>query len=119
MKKIYSEDEFKDIMEVMESVERWDANLYDNGIQIKDDSPLYNLICETIRLLENMFEDEECQWISWWMYETDFGKDEKMAKVYTHFGDEEVEQPLPTSKELYQLLIENMEYKKNGRNDTE
>lgn len=116
MKEMYSKEEFVEAIRILEEADKWDNKLYDAGIQLHDDAPLYQMLSEYVHMLEHMFEVED-EWISWWAWETDFGKDEKMNTVYSHEDDVEIKTVLDSAESLYDFLIENMEIQ-NGRNES-
>ena len=63
------------------------------------------MICHTdivIELLEYMFNDEQTDWIGWWIYEYGFTQSND-AKVYDSKGNVIVE--LKTAGDLYDFLI--------------
>lgn len=62
-----------------------------------------------VKLLENMFNDRG-NWISWWLYEQDYGRSVSIDDVF----DEEIEKfiDLTTPEKLYDYLIKEMEEKK-------
>lgn len=76
----------------------------------KMDGNIYPPMCtETvIDLLECIFNDKN-QWIRYWTWELDFGKDYEDGDVKDKDGSVI---PLETAENLYDLLIENM--KENG-----
>lgn len=58
-----------------------------------------------LELLENVMNDEHGD-ISWWCYETDFGRDKSVDKIYTSSGEElELIVKLETSGDLYDFLV--------------
>ena len=59
------------------------------------------LIDVILNLLEEVMEDKEDQWIQYWCWECDFGKD---AENIVHDADGKVIQ-LTTIKDLYFLLL--------------
>ena len=59
-----------------------------------------------IDLLENMFEDRESQWISYWVWEENYGKTYKEGDAVEKDG---TIIPLGTAEELYDFLVKNME----------
>jgi hypothetical protein len=59
------------------------------------------------KLLSVIFEDTG-EWISWWMYEKDYGKNSKM-KAY---DENKKVIPLTSASQLYKFLIDNMKAKK-------
>lgn len=69
---------------------------------------LYNsLLTEYIKLLRHVFNDES-DWISYYIYDLDFGKEYHEGVVRDENGQNI---PLLTIEDLYNLLIENMENK--------
>lgn len=58
-----------------------------------------------VQILEAIFKDEENQWISWWLWECDFGKSYKEGDVTEEDG---TNIPLGTAGELYDFLIKEM-----------
>lgn len=74
------------------------------GLQINlIDSPAYSIISITTCLLEEQMDDRE-GFISWWMWECDFGKNEP----YVCIADEKGEKMLTidTISKLYELIVE-------------
>lgn len=59
-----------------------------------------------IELLSKIFDDVG-DWISWWVYETAFGKNEDMIEVYD--GNDETIAKIKTAEDLYDFLIKEME----------
>lgn len=59
-----------------------------------------------VKLLENMFNDRG-NWISWWLYEQDYGRSVNIDDVF----DEEIGKfvDLTTPEKLYDYLIKEME----------
>ena len=59
-----------------------------------------------VKLLENMFNDRG-NWISWWLYEQDYGRNVNIDDVF----DEEIGKfvDLTTPEKLYDYLIKEME----------
>lgn len=67
---------------------------------------LYNpLLAEYIKLLRSVFDDEN-DWIDYYVYDLDFGKDYHDGDVQDENGQNI---PLLTVEDLYNLLIENMD----------
>lgn len=58
-----------------------------------------------IGLLETLFKDKENQWISYWVWEENFGRTYKEGDVIEKDG---TIIPLGTPEELYDLLVKNM-----------
>jgi len=65
------------------------------------------LTTKYIELLRNIFNDES-DWISYYIYDLDFGKEYREGVVQDENGQNV---PLLTVEDLYNLLIENMENK--------
>lgn len=63
-----------------------------------------------IFLLEKMFDDEG-EWISYWIWETNYGKDYKDGNITEADG---TVIPLKTAEELYDFLIKNIKQKAGG-----
>lgn len=61
----------------------------------------FNIIDLTIKALEEMFHDPD-DWITWWMYETNYGYDEESNTVY-HNGEVNC---LLSPGDLYDFLYE-------------
>ena len=61
-----------------------------------------------IDLLEFIFNDKN-QWISYWIFELDFGKDYEDGYVKDEHGEVI---PLKTTEDLYDLLVRNMKESK-------
>lgn len=61
-----------------------------------------------IELLENMFETDM---VSWWIYETDFGRTFSLGDVEEGDG---YKPDLSTASKLYDYLIYNLEEENNG-----
>ena len=57
-------------------------------------------------LLKTLFEDND-EWISWWIYEKDFGSKKEMKAYYKN--DKEIK--LDTPEQLYDFLIKNRKKK--------
>lgn len=63
-----------------------------------------------VSILEEIFNDKETQWISYYLYELDCGKSYKDGDITEKDkdGNEKII-PLKTPEDLYNLLIEDME----------
>lgn len=59
-----------------------------------------------VKLLENMFNDRG-NWISWWLYEQDYGRSVRIDDVFNEEIGKFVD--LTTPEKLYDYLIEEME----------
>ena len=59
-----------------------------------------NVVAALLKVLEEIFEDTTCGWISWWIYEKDFGKKNLKAVMANKKGIK-----LKTAGQLYDFLI--------------
>ena len=59
-----------------------------------------------VKLLENMFNDRG-NWISWWLYEQDYGRSVRIDDVFNEEIGKFVD--LTTPEKLYDYLIKEME----------
>ena len=57
-----------------------------------------------IDLLKFIFDDKE-DWIDWWCWETDFGRDTSLCVLY---DDENNETVLDTTEKFYDFLVDDM-----------
>lgn len=106
MKEIYSKEQFVEALRILQNADEWDNKLYDAGIHLHDGCPLYEMLSEYVHMLEHMFEVED-EWISWWCWETDYGKDDRLTTVTDGNND----YILDSSEALYDFLIECMNEK--------
>jgi hypothetical protein len=93
-------NEFEKIMVALKgSLERLDilTNATDRDLFLDIMGPLVDQI---IDLLEHIFHDEECSWVSYWMFELDFG--EKYVPGMVQITGQNV--PLKTIKDLWNIL---------------
>ena len=58
-----------------------------------------------VNLLEEIFNDQECNVITWWLYETDYGKNKKYNTITNEKGDAEL---IDSAGKLYDYLFTNM-----------
>lgn len=86
---------------------------YDYGDKLNEffkenhvDGYLYepNCIEQALSLLGFIFDDKD-QWIDYWVYELDFGRQYKEGTI-TDANGENI--PLETVEELYELLVKNL-----------
>lgn len=61
-------------------------------------------------ILENLFNDKHNDWIGYWLYDLNCGKDWKKGKITAKNGKDI---PLKTLTDLYNVLVEN--YKENNK----
>ena len=112
MKKRFSKELFVEILQNLQQESDTLSDLYEKyRIDFIDCDWIRNDI-SVIKLLEFIFDDEETDWIGWWCWEKDFGRDNNIDA----FSITDNIIPLDTPEEFYNFLIENME-NKNGRTD--
>ena len=114
MKKLFSKERFVEIMNALQQENDIISELYEKyNIDIIDcnwrQSDYY-----VVKLLKYIFDDEETDWIDWWCWETDFGRDTTLNHCYKTIDDKEIEEELDTSEKLYDFLISNMEEKEDN-----
>ena len=63
-----------------------------------------------VTIMETELEDTS-EWLTWWMYEKDFGTRKDMTAYYA----DESEIKLDTVEEIYNFLIKNMEEKNESK----
>ena len=81
----------------------WIDKLYNAGVDLLE-SPATDFLTTTTNLLANQMNDEE-SYISWWIWECDFGKDEP----YVYLADRDNKEKMltiDTILALYNLLVE-------------
>lgn len=59
-----------------------------------------------VRTLEVMFRDTETKWISWWLFDCDYGHDEQLLSSATDADGNTI--PLGTLEDLYDCLMRNL-----------
>jgi len=60
-----------------------------------------------VKTLEVMFCDTESEWISWWLFDCDYGHDEQLLASATDADGKAI--PLSTLGDLYDCLIRNLD----------
>ena len=82
-------------------------NLYELDDKISDLFNVEGIVCcssDTIdsitKLLEEIMGDQECNWISYWLWELNFGEDDNNS---VSIG--EVHIPLTTIEDLYNMIL--------------
>lgn len=109
----------KEFVSVMKTLEKSDK-FYDaidkvcREFGVGDMSAYVDMVGEIdsalIDVLENMFDDQ-CDTIGWWMYECDYGKNEKCpAEMWWRDNQtgEKMHMIINTPEELYDFLVEGM-----------
>ena len=74
-------------------------------------APIYEnvLWALSIHLLELAMEDRY-EYVSWWVYETDYGKSEDMTEISWTEDGQEKSVKLTTAEALYDFLVENAKH---------
>ena len=107
---IMSKKSFCQVMDDYKTMFNFTDEMNELFDKYKCDGYIYPPICtETVaNLLEFIFNDKN-QWISYWIFELDFGERYEDGDVQDKDGNNI---SLKTSEDLYNLLVENM--KENG-----
>lgn len=107
---IMSRESFCKVMNNYRSMFNFTDEMNDLFDKYKMDGNIYPPMCtETVvDLLEFIFNDKN-QWISYWIFELDFGKDYEDGYVKDEHGEVI---PLKTTEDLYDLLVRNMKESK-------
>ena len=107
---IMSKESFCRVMDNYKSMWNFTDEMNDLFRKYKSDGEVYPPMCtETvIDLLEFIFNDKN-QWISYWAFKLEFGKDYEDGYVKDEHGEVI---PLKTTEDLYDLLVRNMKESK-------
>lgn len=100
-------DEFKKYMEQIVNMIRFEDDLADLCISFRQEDcriTFPNMLDSCVNLLSFIMNDEEEEWISYWVFELDCGKKYEPGMVRDADG---TEIPLATIEDLYNLLIYN------------
>lgn len=108
---ILSKKDFCGIMYDMEQHFEFQEKLNDVFREFNQDVCIVhtNLENTVVEILEIIFDDKENQWISYWVWEEEFGQKYKKGDVTEEDG---TIIPLETAGDLYDFLIKN----KNNKN---
>ncbi len=114
MKKMFSKELFIEIMNALQQENDVVSELYETyNIDLIDcswrQSDYY-----VVKLLQYIFNDEHNDWIDWWCWETDFGRDTTLNSCYKTFEGEEIEEKIDTAEKLYNFLISNIKEKEEN-----
>jgi hypothetical protein len=103
-----TKENFKRIVGLLEAHSYSSQMIYKHGIETAN---FTNDLQEVISILmKEAFGEEADDWISWWLYEKDFGKREDI-KAYDKDGTE----ILDTIDELYDYIVELKNKKSDGK----
>ena len=103
-----SKKDFCKIIDDLQQNERFLTKLNELFSEFKRQDQIYSTGLEdtVINLLEIIFKDTENQWITYWIWEENYGKSYRDGDVTEMDG---TIIPLATTEDLYDLLIKNME----------
>lgn len=107
MNKVLSFEEFDKYINRIQTFIEVDSEINTSIRKLNDDLAAFSCLTginEIIHLLEFIFSDKE-EWITFWMFEMDFGASSEQCQMSIN------KKPviLKTSKDLYDLLVKNME----------
>lgn len=105
---ILSREDFHKAIDRLKRCDQFLDKLNDLLYEYKFDNQIYSTGLEdtVVDILEAIFDDQDTNWISHWVYECDFGESYKDGDVTENDG---TIIPLKTVDDLYNLLIKNME----------
>ena len=107
---IMNKESFCEVMNGYKSMFDFTDEMNELFDKYKVDGNIYPPLCTStvIDLLEFIFNDEN-QWINYWIFELEFGKDYKDGDAKDADGSNI---PLKTVEDLYELLVRNMKESK-------
>ena len=105
-----SKESFCRVMDNYKSMFSFTDEMNELFDKYKADGNIYPPLCTStvIDLLEFIFNDKD-QWINYWIFELDFGKNYEDGYVKDEHGEVI---PLKTTEDLYDLLVRNMKESK-------
>lgn len=123
MKEVLSKEEFVKYINKIKEANDCLYKLYDVLDVYPGECDRISLLTVCSKLLSFIMEDFEDKkfgtYIDWFLWETDFGQDNKCNKIwYFDKQEKEVERIIDTPEKLYDLLIENIEERNNGRTNS-
>lgn len=117
MKVMLSKEQFVNHIEGMKDQNDGELLLYSEfGIDTIELKRICYASNHFTELLSQVMGDTE-EWIGWWCYETDFGREHEMTKVYGACGEETIAN-LETAEDLYDFLVKNMEERDDSNIDS-
>ena len=107
---IMSKESFCRVMDNYKAMFSFTDEMNELFDKYKADGNIYPPLCTStvIDLLEFIFNDKD-QWINYWIFELDFGKNYEDGYVKDEHGEVI---PLKTTEDLYDLLVRNMKESK-------
>lgn len=113
---ILSKNEFCRTINELKKNDEFIDKLNDLFFEFRRDDSVYmtGLESTVVNLLEVMFKDNKTNWISYWIWECDFGESYNDGDVTDDNGETI---SLKTSEELYDFLLKNMtNSQRSGKN---
>ena len=100
--------EFCDAISELKRNEEFIDKLNDVFREFNSDNAIYSSGLEDaiVRILENIFDDDKNGWISYWIWELNFGETYEEGDVKDENNNNI---PLRTAEELYDFLVKSME----------
>lgn len=99
-----SKEKFIKAINIIKAYEEYEQKLYDLDIDLADNKRLNSLVSTYVELLAEAANDTD-NFVSWWVWETQYGTNEEV-NMYWNEG-EDVEQPghtISTPGELYDVI---------------
>lgn len=89
------------------------SNLFKNEFEDSIFWPYMKYEVKMCKLLTHIMQDEETEWIDYFCWERDFGRDTTLGEVREADGT-----PIPfkTAEDLYNLLVDNIKERENLKN---
>ena len=105
---ILSKKEFVNVTNDIKRNDEFLDKLNDLFLKHGSDTAIYSLglVDTIIDLLETMFKDKIDHWISYWIYECDFGENFNVGDIVELNG---YKPDITTAEQLYDYLVKNME----------
>lgn len=108
-----SKEKFFEILDYLQEIDKFDNDLRQLLHNSKRDTDFMDagmftdcqLIDYVIYLLQNEFNDNQNGWISYWIYELDFGRTWKPGMITNSIGKDV---KLQTKEDLYQFIMPNL-----------
>ena len=108
-----SKESFVNCIDAIEKFSKEEERLYSETggtLCLYENDALNHMVSSFNCFMSNYFDDDN-DWIGYYMWELNFGKDNDKLKVYEKDGSEI---PLKNASDLYDLLIKNRESRTNS-----
>lgn len=119
MRKILSKEDFVYYINKIKEVDRKWSEFYSILDAWPSSNDKLSLIIECADLLSFAMEDEVDPklgtWISWWCWETEYGENKDMNKIWLPKDSEEVELVLDTPEKLHDFLVYNIDEREENK----